>query len=273
MLNLTIPPFDPDAAAHLVGSPAAADHVQRLVDEPCAVTVEGDERPVGVLGRLSGDWAPLAAALRAAPRPSNAVRTAGMMTRSRTFGSLPRSAHHRMDSCRACPFNTAEPAAYAHLQRLAKAMATAYRTHRPDVYANHQEQVREVHDAWRLPDGPFTSGIINYESSLTYHRDRGNYPDSWNVQATFRDRIDGGLFVVPSWGLAFDLPDQSFLLLDAQSTVHGCTQPRRLRRDGYRISVVFYSTRLLRVCGSPDEEIAHGRRKRTEREMRMAGLD
>ena len=44
------------------------------------------------------------------------------------------------------------------------------------------------------------------------------------------------------------------------------------RRDGTRISVVYYCLKGLCSCGSPEEEIVHSRRKRTEREERRAGL-
>jgi hypothetical protein len=268
MNRLTIPP--PDPSLDRVGTRASSADWDTLVDEPTAVYTD-DGQLFAVLGLLAGDFSHLAARLLDVPRHDD-IRTGAMMTRSRTFGYSPRNAVRRKEACHGFALNREHPHVFGDLSRLAVEAEQLYAEHVPAVHAAHVARMAEVHPAWRLCGTVFTSGIVNYDSPLQLHRDAGNFPDTWNVQLVFRRDVDGGHFVVPGARLAFATFDHSYLLLDAQATVHGVSPIVKRKRSGYRTSVVYYSLRQLCQCGSPDAERERAKRKRTEREQRRAGL-
>ena len=255
-----------------VGGEADEKHWRTLIDEPCVIYAPDSEQPWAVYDTLQQDWRKIGDALQHVRRSEDVRTHQSFIRRSRPFGAMPRLVVRKKDSCYRCTFDLEHPDLLAALTDLSSELEDAYQQHRPDVFAHHRQCADTVREEWRLGSGVYTSGIINYNSALNYHRDGANFPRTWNAMVVFRQHTDGGNFVVPGAEVAFPMRDQSYLLLNAQEITHGVSPVKKQRRDGYRTSVVFYSLRQLCRCGSPDEELELARRKRTEREQRRAGL-
>lgn len=211
----------------------------------------------------------IAAILAELPFDKNA-RTDGLPTQSVIFGYRPRVAI-RNDFCGATALAMRAPAQHAVIARGAAVVAQHYATQHPTLYAQHLALTREhVLPTYVLPDGPFTSGIINRNNPLKYHWDTGNYRGVWSGQLVFRDGVDGGYLAFPEYDLAVACADRSLLLFDGQRTLHGVT-PLHLRRPvALRHSLVYYSLREMWNCLPIGAELTRIRERRTAIEQRHA---
>lgn len=245
----------------------AADY-DRIIEGPARI-LWPDETTAAYVGRFD-DVDRLAAILSSIKHHGTGVRSNGMRTRSIPFGGRPRVILKSLEHCGRFAFDRDYPEAYDALAVLGRRVSDVYAEERPDFYERQWAWLDEsIRPEYRLA-GPYTSGILNFDNPLAYHRDNGNVSSSWNAQVVVRSETDGGLLVVPAWRVAFRAEHGSLVLLDAQRTTHGVTPIVKRRRSGYRISVVYYSLRALAVCGSTEEEIVRARQKRTEREDRRA---
>jgi hypothetical protein len=266
--------YDPAAEAaawaKYRSGPASADDYDLVIDSDTVIRDDDGTPRVVYLRRDDIDSGGLADSLRDI-EVGVSTRSGGLPTRSRQFGARPPIALRHYDHCTETTLRREHPDVFERLRLLGGVCAEEYRRWRPELFAAQMELVERIRPEWRMV-GPFTSGIVNFESALPYHRDGGNYRYTWNVMATLRAGADGGMLVLPGLRLALVCADQTMSLFDAQGTTHGVTPIERTRRDGTRISVVYYCLKGLCSCGSPEEEIVHSRRKRTEREERRAGL-
>lgn len=277
MQTLHLPPSSDTeraARARLRRERASVDHYDTLITEPTVGYEDGDDRPVFVYApvpRTPADTA-LVDALVADPRVWHlGPRTDGMMARARIFGGRPRFVLQQVEWCDRASFDRDYPDLADQVAARADSMADAIGEWRPDVLDAQRANVARVRPEYRIND-VFTSGIINYVNALAYHCDGGNFTGSWNAQLSYRSHTEGGHLVVPRWRVAFACDDAMMLLMDSQGSTHGVTPMVKHRRDGYRISVVYYAMKALCVCGSRADELAHVQRKRTEREQRRAGI-
>ena len=247
------------------GAYADERHVGRVIEEPCLVYVDGDERPSVVLLELEERLPAAVAALRRIRYTENA-RTSGMKTRSRTFGYAPKLALRGEETCRETLLAQENPAAHAAIAELAGVVEDGYRRANPELYAEHEQIVAKVLPDWRLGGGVFTSGIINRNNKLPYHYDRGNFADCWSNMLVFKKACTGGDLVCPELDLCFRLRDHSLFMFDGQAILHGVSPFRLTRPDGYRFSIVFYSLQQMWRCETKEESVALAQRRRTERE-------
>lgn len=237
---------------------ASLDHVTRVVEPPFDLFDEAGAllafaRPSPVPG--------LAAEMkRLLPHYKYGMgrRSNGMTSRSSTFGFMPRD-ELRHPCCRSAILHKEHPEATAMLQRAASAYAEELRKVYPQQYETQKVHLAEVDDRWKMDGGLYTSGIINYNNTLVYHLDRGNYIDSWNAMLVVREDSVGGDLVVPEYDLAVKYADGDCIWLNAGTVVHGVTPIIPSRLGGYRISIVWYALRAMRQCGTPAEELARVR--------------
>lgn len=248
---------------------AAQDDSPTLVEGPCRV--EYDDGELAAVYLPVGDVERLRAALRGT-RMDEGIRSNGMATRSRTFGFHPRYTIRTTEFCAPFSLNYESPETYEVLVDLGARMADLYGELRPDLFGAQMEHLDEkVLPEWRMT-GPFTSGIVNQDNTLPYHRDGGNVAASWNVMVTLRDGIDGGALSIPAFGVSLACADATVSLFDAGRITHGVTPMVKRRASGYRLSVVYFALGQMANCLSPAEELNRARIKRTEREERRAGV-
>lgn len=181
-------------------------------------------------------------------------RVNGLKIESATFGYLPRVTIRR-DFCTTAfaAYNT--PGAHAEVCRWAAVAEAYYRLAAPDLYALHLQTTRaRVDSAYHLEGGLFTSGIVNHNSALHYHFDKGNYKAVWSAMYGFKQAVTGGYLVLPEFRMAAQVRDGSLFMFDGQGVFHGVTPFKKLRKDGRRFTVVYYSRQGMWQCESPAAE-------------------
>lgn len=252
------------------GAFADERHVSTIVDEPCAVHVDGEEQPSVVYVELERRLPEAVAALRRIEF-QRVNRTAGMLSTSRTFGYAPKKPVRQLDTCSAAKLARDQPAEHAIIAGLAEVVEEWYRRLNAPLYEQHERTVDTVLPEWRLGGGVFTSGIINRNNKLPYHFDGGNFADCWSNMLVFKRACVGGDLVCPELDLCFRLRDHSLFMFDGQGILHGVSPFRLARADGYRYSIVFYSLREMWRCETKAETVGLAARRRTERERARLG--
>jgi hypothetical protein len=230
------------------------------------------------LAQIAPRWAPLLEGLDAGLRTLSFVtdwRTDGLFYTARTFGYQPRNSIRR-DYCSNARMSRTRPTVHNLLLQGAQIAAEAYAQYAPDHYAAHQEAARRLLPEWRIGQTPFTSGIVNFNSPLQYHVDRGNFPGVLSCQLTFRlgrnggPPIQDGYLALPEYDLGIALGHHSLLLFDGQHTLHGVTPLSVPAQGGYRFTVVYYALAGMWNCAPLAQELRRIQVLRTERESRGA---
>lgn len=198
-------------------------------------------------------------------------RTGGLKSKSRIFGYMPRRVI-RDDYCHAAKVNTLAPVLYHQMLWLSGYGEGLYSGYASERYLEHRKRVQDaVLEDWRLAGGsPWTSGIINRNTAIRYHRDSGNFADSWSCMFVLKRKMLGGYLVLPEFGVALRTGNRSITLFDGQAFIHGVTPLKPMGEDAERYSIVFYSLKGMSKCGTPDEEKERIRKVRTEREAKRA---
>lgn len=196
-----------------------------------------------------------------------AERSSGLWSTYRTFGFLPRVAKNR-SFCTACGLAYDKPGIHQALVATCRVIYQHVEHHFSDIFKKTQAIIEaDINHAWRIPEMPFTSGIINKDTPLKYHRDRANYNDQLSLLVCLRKKSMGGHLVIPELNIRCVLTDGQFLLMDGKRFMHGVT-PILNEPDGYRYSVVLYAMQQMRHCLPPEEELQRIRRLKREREHR-----
>lgn len=199
-------------------------------------------------------------------------RTGGLKTTSRVFGFQPRVALRR-DYCTATSLAYQDSHANSVVSSFAPRIEGLYREFFPAVQQKHAALASEkILPEWKIPNSAFTSGIINKNNPLKYHYDSGNFEDVCSCMLGFKRDIGGGYLAMPEFDLAFEVADNSLSIFDGQSILHGVTPLKRLTPHAYRYTIVFYTLKGMWNCEPLDAEIARIRKKKTERELKRAGI-
>lgn len=195
-------------------------------------------------------------------------RTSGLKTTSRIFGYNPRNAI-RKDFCSITSFATEQPDQHQRILAGGALAAKHYALHNPELYETHLTTTKaKVVDEFRLPEVPFTSGIINDNNPLCYHFDAGNFKEVWSAMIVLKDRIAGGFLSMPQYGVACEVANNSIFYFDGQNILHGVTPIKKLAPDSRRFSIVYYSLRAMWDCQPLRDEIARARMRREQVEQR-----
>ena len=195
-------------------------------------------------------------------------RTSGLKTTSRIFGYNPRNAI-RKDFCSITSFATEQPDQHQRILAGGALAAKHYAIHNPELYESHLATTKaKVVDEFRLPEVPFTSGIINDNNPLCYHFDAGNFKEVWSAMIVLKDRISGGFLSMPQYGISCEVAHNSIFYFDGQNILHGVTPIKKLSPDSRRFSIVYYSLRAMWDCQPLRDEIARARMRREQVEQR-----
>lgn len=259
-----------DYQAYKNRQPAESDY-QTLITEPSLIydATTGDLEIVYL--HLDHDCSDVITVLERT-RYGETERRNGLPSRARVFGNQPRSLPRR-DFCTAATLAREDPEGHAIVASYADLVSEHYRRYNPDRYSEHAQLTDRILAEWKLQEGSvFTSGIINYNNPLMYHFDSGNFSRVWSNMLVFRKDAGGGYLACPEYGIAFALPTNSLLMFDGQRVMHGVTPIRLADDESYRFSIVFYSLKQMWNCKPITEEIARAAQRRTERELRRAGL-
>jgi hypothetical protein len=109
---------------------------------------------------------------------------------------------------------------------------------------------------------------VNKNNALNYHFDGGNFEGVMSCMVVLRKNLEGGFLSVPEIDARFLLEDRSYFLFDGQKLLHGVTPIKRLNRNAYRYSIVYYAIRNMMKCGTLKQELDHARKGRMEIEKK-----
>lgn len=249
-------------------SPKEAD-CANLITESCQLWNEGQCKALYITGLPNED---LRKAVQAVDKISSNRRQSGVASQSRVFGYQPRMPVQQRDYCAQATLNRDYPRTYEVLKRKAAEFSQVYERFFPENHALSVAAINTVKPCWRIPGSVFTSGIINKDNPLQYHYDAGNFENTWSVMAVFKKGTAGGALILPDYDVKLECSDNSLLIFDGQSELHGVTPIMKTQQEAYRFSVVFYSLEAICRCGNPQEELRRAQVSRTKVEMKRAGI-
>lgn len=244
---------------------------QTIIDEDVLITTGGE--PVIAYLNLSGrvDTDALRWACQTA-KYTTSKRTTGALSTSRVFGYMPRRTL-LADYCHESDLKEIGAKQSAILKDFSKNLESFYGEFFPEVLARHYKTVEEnILPEWRLAGSPFTSGIVNKNNPLKYHRDAGNFKGLFSNMVAFKKDVQGGRLCLPEFGIKFEIADNSLLIFDGQKYVHGVTPIIKKSECAYRYTVVWYSLEQMWNCLPLGEEVARIRVKKAEREQKRLTL-
>ena len=123
-------------------------------------------------------------------------RSAGLVTNSRVFGYRPRITM-RSDFCSSASLTRENPKVAELTEKLALRMQELYQENIPDTFAEHKARSTEIRQEWLIKDTLFSSGIINKNNQLRYHRDAGNFEKVFSCMLVLKGGAEGGCLSVP----------------------------------------------------------------------------
>lgn len=248
------------------------DATLAIVDGPIVMMLDGE--PAIMVDRLNAsDRSEVRRALLDYPMDT-VVRGAGIRSASRVFGYVASSPLLKRNSCRSANGAETAPEAHATICQLAESLASMLRDGLPEQHERNLEAASAVRPEWKLPGGLWTSGVVNRSASLPYHRDRNNL-DAWSAMPVVRRATRGGHLHFPELALPDGSPlvaecaDGDVLFFNGQRFMHGVTPMRKVSKDAYRFSCVYYPVKKMCSCLSPAEEFERGRARRTATETGM----
>lgn len=198
-------------------------------------------------------------------------RTGGLPTKSRIFGSAPRVTI-RKDYCSRCEFTYDESEADSVLKGWGEKIQPYYKDTNRDVFNLHCKLVEKILPEWKIGDSIWTQGIVNWNNQLRFHKDQGNFPDTWSAMLVFRRDIEGGWLYMPRYNIALMCGNGTLTLFNGQDVLHGVTPIRKLNPSAYRYSIVYYSLKQMVKCMSTKEELSRIRKVKTERERNRVSV-
>lgn len=112
-----------------------------------------------------------------------------------------------------------------------------------------------IYDDYIMYNSIHTSGVINKNNEMYYHRDTENRKHMYSGMIVYKKNVSGGYLVFPEYGFAIQLSNRSILLFYGKGLIHGVTPTVKQCKEAYRYSVVFYTMDKIKKCLSFKEEI------------------
>ena len=251
---------------------ATEDDCEILIDFDCLITVNGE--PKILYCKVDSDTRFLRWAVKTIEY-STSDRTSGLKTRSAVFGYSPRLPL-RKDFCSATAMATKFPKQHSVICKFASELAKCYEKFFPETLKKHYALASEkVSDDWKIPNSPFTSGIVNKNNPLKYHHDAGNFKNVLSNMIVLKRGVVGGRLACPEYNVKFECDDNHLVIFDGAQILHGVTPILKPEDDVncYRYSVVYYSLEQMWNCQNVNEEVTRIRKVKKEREFkRLSGL-
>lgn len=216
-----------------------------LIRQPTAIYENG--KVAAIYDFMPSGAEDLRAALLQAPCAPSA-RTNGYKTVTANVGFMPPFQLYQRKLCATAGMHSRTPDAHTLVCSYAETVNDYYRQAAPDRHLQHALNVAHIERSWRLEGTVFTSGIINRDYSIFYHRDRGNVPGCWSAMVAFKRGCDGGYLSLPEWNIGVEMADHSLFLFDGRILTHGVTPIYPQEPDWHRFTLVFYSLAEMWRC-------------------------
>ena len=271
MKTLNLKHKDLDLKSYIKRTALESDYSQ-LIKEPTLIR-DADSGELKIIYDIVGiDTREIVDALKRI-KYHEGKRTRGLVSRSRIFGYRPRHPI-RGNYCSSTSLASEFPTEHSLVCTLAEKIEDYYTKWYPDGYKRHLEATDEkIETDWRINHkSAFTSGIINKNNPLKYHFDTGNFNDVFSMMIVFKEDVQGGYLSVPEYDIGFELVNNSVLMFDGQSILHGVTPIYFKNANAHRFSMVYYSLKQMWKCLEVDEEIAWARQAKTNRERSRVNM-
>lgn len=195
---------------------------------------------------------------------AKSTRTNGLISTSRIFGYAPRNIT-RNQPCRITSLATEFPKQHFIVEKAAMIAKKYYEKYNAKKAEEHMNlTIEKILPQYRIGETMYTSGIINENNPLKYHYDSGNFVGTWSAMFAFRKKTEGGYLSIPELNVGIEIKNNSLLLFDGQSLLHGVTPIKMLSKDAKRYTIVYYSLKQMWNCKPLNEEIIEMRNRRNQ---------
>lgn len=271
MRNLYFSRKDIDTKDYVKRS-AEEDDYETLVDEYCVGKDKDTNEIIFIYTDVGFETDELTEALKNV-QYQQSERSAGLVTNSRVFGYRPRITF-RSDFCSSASLSRDNPLVNSIVERIALRMQELYKLYNPSLFEEHrQKAVGKIKPNWLIKDTIFSSGIINKNNQLRYHKDSGNFDNVFSCMLVLKGGISGGYLSIPEYGVGIELKNNTVLMFNGQKYMHGVTPIKRQNAIAYRFSLVFYTLKSMWNCLEITDELTRIKKLKTEREFKRAELN
>lgn len=207
------------------------------------------------------------------PTANGGARLSGIRYGNRTFGTTAPQPLRRRYGCRQSAFHAERPDVVGLLGEVFHGAWETFKESLPEAAeATDQKTTADIHDDWRFAGTPWTSGIINDNASLPYHKDSGNLIGSWSAMIVLRHKAEGGALHLPEYGVTLECFDKSLVFFDGQALWHGVTPIKLKNKEAFRRSIVMYSKNACKNCGPAHLEAARAAKEATEHDVHHSSV-
>lgn len=189
-------------------------------------------------------------------------RVNGLANESQTFGYTQPNALRRRYAPTASRFAKRDPQGHQDLEDAAGAYAREIAHRLPGIAADARTKTSKVDPNWQLGGSWWTSGIINRNTPLMYHRDASNHP-AWSAMLVIRWGMRGGHLHLADYDLTVDCADGQVVCFPGHEIVHAVTPFKASFKGAYRYSIVYYPIRYFEQAGAFADALAEGRKRET----------
>jgi hypothetical protein len=182
------------------------------------------------------------------------------MVNSGIIGYFDRNA--RFPYCRQTAFNEKQFSKFKKAYPIIKFVDTQYAELMPENYRLQRQVADETSKDFVIPNTAFTTITVNRNWQTAIHTDKGDFEKGFgNLVVLRKGRYTGGYFVVPKWGVAFDMQNCDLLLVDVHQC-HGNTPINKIDPSAKRVSLVMYYRKNMISCGTAQEEMDIAKRRK-----------
>ena len=168
----------------------------------------------------------------------------------------------RFPYCRTTSFNQEHLDKFNKALPIIKVVDNLYAELMPKEYGKQRAMADKTDPSWVISDTAFTTVTVNKNWQTAVHQDKGDYQEGFgNLVALRAGEFNGGYFVLPKWGVGFDLQNGDVLLVDVHQW-HGNTPIEKQEPGAVRLSLVMYYREKMVNCGSPEEELERVKKSR-----------
>ena len=167
----------------------------------------------------------------------------------------------RFPYCRQTAFNEKQFDKFKKAYPIIKLVDTKYAQLMPEQYKLQRDEADNTSKEFVIKNTAFTTVTVNRNWQTAVHTDKGDFEKGFgNLVALRKGKYVGGYFVVPKWGVAFDLQNCDLLLVDVHQW-HGNTPIQKIDDDAVRVSLVMYYRKNMISCGTSEEEMNIAKRR------------
>ena len=184
----------------------------------------------------------------------------GTVINSGIIGSFDRTP--RFPYCRQTAFNAKKFNQFKKAYPIIKIVDSLYSKLMPIKYKLQREIADKTSQDFVIKNTAFTTVTVNKNWQTAVHTDKGDFKEGFgNLTALRLGRFDGGFFVLPKWGVGFDLRNGDILLVDVHQ-LHGNTPIRLIDKNATRLSLVMYYRENMIHCGTAKQELIIAKKRK-----------